>query len=128
MAPLTYLDTHVLAWLFGGELHRIPAAAREKIESSDLLASPMALVELQYLFEIGRLVRPASEVFERLSRDLGLEVCDLPFFDVARHGFDMDFTRDLFDRLIVSQAAVREAPLLTKDETIHEFYPHACWK
>ena len=127
MASLIFLDTHVAAWLFLGHLHRIPDAAKDAVNESDLLVSPMVLVELQYLFEIGRATEPADKVFEGLERELGLAICDLPFLQVARRALDQAWTRDPFDRLIVSQAALREAPLLTKDREIHEHYPGALW-
>lgn len=127
MASLIYLDTHVVAWLYAGETERIPGAARKVINESELLISPMALVELQYLIEIGRFTDPVEQVFEVLGRDLGLKVCDLPFPEVARRAFDLSWTRDPFDRLIVSQAALRETPLVTKDRNIHDNYRGALW-
>lgn len=127
MASLIYLDTHVMAWLYAGETERIPPAARKAINESELAVSPMALVELQYLIEIGRFIDPVEQVVEVLGRDLGLKVCDLPFPEVARHAFDLSWTRDPFDRLIVSQAALREAPLVTKDRDIHDNYRGALW-
>jgi len=47
----------VLVWLAGGEVEKISAPAAEAIRKSDLVISPMVLLELQYLFEIKRLVR-----------------------------------------------------------------------
>jgi hypothetical protein len=43
-----------MAWLYAGQTERIPAAVRKAGNESELLISPMALVELQYLIEIGR--------------------------------------------------------------------------
>lgn len=127
MASLIYLDTHVMAWLYAGQAERIPAASRKAINESEVLISPMALVELHYLIEIGRFTDPVEQVLEILSRDLGLKVCDLPFPEVARRAFDLSWTRDPFDRLIVSQASLREVPLVTKDGDIHEHYRGALW-
>lgn len=127
MASLTYLDTHAMAWLYAGQTERIPAAARKAVNESDLLVSPMALVELKYLIEIGRFTDPVEQVIEILGRDLGLRVCDLPFPRVARRALGLSWTRDPFDRLIVSQASLREAPLVTKDGEIHQHYPGALW-
>ena len=39
MAALAYLDTHVAAWLFAGDITRLSAAARVAIEGDDLLVS-----------------------------------------------------------------------------------------
>lgn len=127
MASLIYLDTHVAAWLYAGQIDRIPATARNVINESDVLVSPMVLVELQYLVEIGRFTDSVEQVLEVLGRDLGLKVCDLPFPEIARRALDLTWTRDPFDRLIVSQASLQEAPLVTKDGHIHEHYRGALW-
>jgi len=66
MASLIYLDTHIMAWLYAGQVGRIPAAARKAINESEVLISPMALVELQYLIEIGRFTDPVEQVLETL--------------------------------------------------------------
>ncbi len=127
MAPLIYLDTHTAVWLYAGQIERIPAVARETINECKVLISPMALIEIQYLIEVGRFTAPVEQVVEVLGRDLGLTVCDLPFSTVARRAFALNWTRDPFDRLIVSQAAVRDASLVTKDREIHQHYPGALW-
>ncbi len=127
MATLIHLDTHVVVWLFAGQVQRLPAAAQKAINENDLVISPMVLVELQYLIEIKRLAEPVDQVLEILGRDIGLTVCDLPFLRVARRALGLTWTRDPFDRLIVSQAAERQAPLVTRDRKIREHYPHAVW-
>jgi PIN domain nuclease of toxin-antitoxin system len=127
MASLIYLDTHVLAWLYAGQTERIPAPARKAINESEVLVSPMALLELQYLLEIGRFTDPVEQVLDGLGRDLGLKVCDLPFPEVARRALAQGWTRDPFDRLIVSQASIQKAPLVTKDGDIHKHYHGALW-
>lgn len=108
MAPLIYLDTHVAAWLFAGRTDLLPQTVWTLLDEHDLLVSPAVKLELQYLYEIGRTAEPARVVIEALGRDLGLKVCDLPFPDVAEIAVDQAWTRDPFDRLIVSQAMLRE--------------------
>ena len=127
MASVIYLDTHVVAWLYAGELDRIPGRARALIERSELVISPTVTLELQFLFEIRRSSRPARDVIDVLRRELGLHTCDLPFAAVSEAAASEDWTRDPFDRLIVSQAALRAAPLLTRDALIREHYPRATW-
>lgn len=39
---MMFLDTHVVVWLYAGDVGRIPRVARQKIEEQDLLISPMA--------------------------------------------------------------------------------------
>ncbi len=82
---------------------------------------------MQYLHEIGRIRVPAEEVFPHLQTAVGLGVCDLPFDRVVSAALGQSWTRDPFDRLIVAQAAVRDAPLLTRDEHLRAGYPKATW-
>ena len=127
MVALIHLDTHVLVWLYQGRLDLFPPAARDRLEEHDLAVSPMAVLELQYLHEIGRLVPMADAVVEELGRTVGLATCDRPFPAVARRALTLRWTRDPFDRLIVAQATVAGVPLLTRDEVIRRHLPEAIW-
>src|SRR4051794_3725648 len=106
MAPLIYLDTHVVAWMFAGRTELIPESVRVLLDEHDLMISPAVKLELQYLFEIRRTAEPAKTVVETLTREVGLRVCDLPFAEVVEVALAQSWTRDPFDRLIVSQAAL----------------------
>jgi PIN domain nuclease of toxin-antitoxin system len=127
MAPLIYLDTHVVTWMFAGRLDLFPARVRELLDEGELLISPAVKLELQYLFEVRRTAEPAKVVLESLGREVGLKVCDLPFSDVAEIALSLDWARDPFDRLIVSQAELRGTPLITKDRLIRDQFPRAVW-
>jgi PIN domain nuclease of toxin-antitoxin system len=127
MASLIYADTHVVAWLYAGRIDLIPTRSRSLLESHELLISPMVALELQYLFETGRAAEPARSVLQGLGRELGLRLCDLPFPDVAGIALRQSWTRDPFDRVIVAQAALRRAPLITKDSDIRAHYERALW-
>jgi PIN domain nuclease of toxin-antitoxin system len=129
MEPVIYLDTHVVFWLYamGGEAP-LSEAAREVVrDSAELRISPMVRLELQYLHEVGRTGTPAAPVVDELGSMLGLRVCDAPFAAVVQAAERQSWTRDPFDRLIVAQAALRGAKLVTKDRTIHEHYDHSIW-
>jgi len=127
MAPLIYLDTHVAAWLFAGKTDHLPPRARARIEENDLLISPAAILELQYLYEIRRVSEPAQVVLDALGLEVGLKVCDLPFARVVEAALGLGWTRDPFDRLLVAQSMARGIPLLTSDQEIRDHYPHAVW-
>jgi PIN domain nuclease of toxin-antitoxin system len=127
MAAVIYADTHVVAWLYAGRVDLIPARARTLIEDGPVLVSPMVALELEYLFETGRTSEPARTVLQALGRDLGLRLCDLPFPDVAGVALRQSWTRDPFDRIIVAQAALRRAPLITRDADIRAHYDRALW-
>ena len=125
---MIYLDTHVVAWLYAQGGAAVPKhAARIIKDSGDIRISPMVRLELRYLFEIGRVGEPPLPVLDLLSSALGLTVCPAPFPAVAREAESQDWTRDPFDRLIVAQASLSDAPLVTKDATVHEHYSHAVW-
>ena len=127
MATVAYLDTHVAAWLFAGDVTRLSAAARGAIEEDDLLVSPAVVLELQYLYETKRVADSAELVVEDLRHRLSVRVCDLPFPDVARRALALSWTRDPFDRLIVAQAALRDAKLVTKDRALRKRCGASVW-
>lgn len=128
MEALIYLDTHVAAWLYASGQERLSPPARSSLAGSDdLRVSPMVRLELQYLFEIGRVSTPASTVMDALRTSLGLAVCDASFVAVAHLAEDLGWTRDPFDRLIVAHAAVHDAHLVTKDHTLHRNYSQCVW-
>lgn len=122
-----YVDTHVLVWLFYGEMNKLGAAARHAIEEDNLVASPAAVLELELLHEIGRMRQTASQAVDTLATDLGLRICDLPFRTVVDHALKESWGRDPFDRLIVANAKAAGAPLLTKDKKILRHYSRAIW-
>ena len=51
---MTYSDTHVVVWLYGGDVERLSKAAQDQMQDEDLLVSPAVLLELEYLHEIER--------------------------------------------------------------------------
>lgn len=127
MAAVAYLDTHVVAWLHGGETKRFSKAALARVESSDLLISPVVLLELEYLFETKRATEQAERVVEALASSIGLRLCPVLFETVVRAALRQSWTRDPFDRVIVAQAAVQDAPLITKDRSIRRHYASSVW-
>jgi len=124
---MIYLDTHVVAWLYAGEARLFSRQACELIESNDLFVSPIVLLELQYLYEIGRLKTEAATISENLSERVGLQLCRSPLMQVISEAMLQSWTRDPFDRMIVATAVSNNASLLTKDRTIRDHYGGACW-
>lgn len=123
----TYLDTHVAAWLYAGRVELLSKKAKRAIEDGELLVSPAVTLELQYLYETKRAAEPGRRVIEDLRGRIGVGICDLPFDDVIGRALDHRWTRDPFDRIIVGQASLREAALLSKDRAIRSHYARALW-
>ena len=125
---MIYLDTHVVAWLYAGRITLFPDYVQEMLSREELLISPIVALELQYLFEIGRVSKKATDVVFDLEKRIGLKTCKLTFSDVVEYAVKQDWTRDPFDRIIVAQAYIRSKKIVTKDEIILSHYKHAIWK
>lgn len=125
---IAYLDTNAVLSLVQGRARTIGPDASRLIRRTELLISPMILLELEYLHEIGRIVLSAQDILRKVEHELDLRLCDLPFEEVAKAALDEKWTRDAFDRIIVAQAKVRGlAPLISADELIAEHYPRTVW-
>jgi len=124
---MIYLDTHVIVWLYASGKETLPKLALDRIREDEVTISPMVRLELQYLYEIGRVSTPAAVVFDELAAAIGLSICSQSFPAIVSAAEKQSWTRDPFDRIIVAQAALSESALITKDETIHRHYRHACW-
>jgi PIN domain nuclease of toxin-antitoxin system len=121
------LDTHVVVWLFAGEVHKLSDTAIEMIEDLDLLVSPMVQLELSYLHEIGRLRVGGADIIDDLGGRVGLRRSEMPMADVVTAGVALTWTRDPFDRLIVGDALAARSPLLTKDQQLLGSVESAVW-
>jgi len=127
VAALIHLDTHVVAWLFAGEVERMPAAVRRHLERESLAISPMVELELQYLFEIRRTTQPGALVVRDLASRIGLTLADSSFSRVVDSAAQLTWTRDPFDRLIVGHALADGVRLLTRDDVIRKHCRAALW-
>ena len=124
---MIHLDTHVLIWLFDGRIDLLPDRVQRLIEEGDLVASPMARLELDYLHEVGRLRVTGAPIVEDLGRRMGLALSPASFGDVVAQAAGLSWTRDPFDRLIVGNAMADGCPLLTADGAILEHFGDSSW-
>lgn len=124
---MIFLDTHVIAWLYQGELNKLPASVQRRLDREFLAASPFARLELAFLHEVGKTTESADHVIAELSQRLELAVSDAAAGAVCAAAQTLDWTRDPFDRLIAAHATVADTPLVTKDRTIRANLPLAWW-
>ena len=125
---ICHLDTQVVVWLSEGQVEKLPPRAQAAIEESDVVVSPMVLLELAYLYEIKRIVKPPLALVDQLRHRIGLTVRDPSFAAVIHTALFEDWTHDPFDRMIVAHArSDGEAQLVTSDRKIHEHYAQAVW-
>ena len=127
MAALIYLDTNAVLWMVGAP-ELISEDAAQAINSADaVLISPMVELEIEYLYEVGRIQQPAAVILEHIRGALDLRRCARSFASVAAAAAALKWTRDPFDRLITAQAAVGGDALITRDKIIRANYAHAHW-
>lgn len=125
---ICYLDTQVMVWLCQKQLEKLTPAAAAALEESEVLLSPMVLLELEYLYEIKRIIRAPQALLQQLEAQIGLRLCDQSFAAIVQTALFETWTRDPFDRVIVAQAKSNGyAPLVTADSKIRENYPRSTW-
>ena len=125
---ICYIDTQVAIWLNEANLAKLSHKALTLIQAADVRISPMALVELEYLYEIRRIIIKPQEILVKLAAEIGLTVCDHPFPAIAEMALGETWTSDPFDRIIVAHAKSNgAAPLVTRDEMILANYSNARW-
>ena len=136
-----HVDTHVLVWLAEANQTRL-APLQRHLEGQRLVASPIAVLELQYLYEIGRIRRSDEAILDNLGTTLGLDglggdsetlalaktahhfrrghlaVSESPWACVVGLARAQTWTRDPFDRLIVAHALADGCLLATADQKI----------
>ena len=122
-----FLDTHILYWLHDIELNKLSKVARRAIESEALLYSPIVKLELVYLRASKKLGVEIEAFFFKLENALNLHMSHSPFADLCQEAESITWTRDLFDRLIVAEATLHHAPLVTADRDIRQHYKKALW-
>ncbi len=124
---LIYLDTHVVLWLFENNLSYISKKALHLIEEQDCYISPILLLEMQYLWEIKRIKFTPQHIYNNLEKLISLKTRSFDLQKIIQQTMHMTWTRDLFDRLIVAQAQLENAHLITKDKMILKNYKYSVW-
>ena len=127
MAKEAYLDTHLVVWLYSGNLDLISQKVKDIIETNELLYSPIIKLEVQFLKEIKEIKEGPKKIIESLKKEIGLKESRIDFAKVVDASIKLTWTRDPFDRLIVSNALVTNSILLTKDENILRNYKRSVW-
>ncbi len=91
-----HLDTQVVVWLAAGETEKLSPTAAEAIRKSGLAISPMVLLELQYLYEIKRILKEPLALLNDIDTQIGLKVQDASFAGVLHTALFETWTHDPF--------------------------------
>lgn len=122
-----YLDTHTAVWLYAGEVERLPVRSRRLIDDAQVMVSAAVLLEIQFLREVGKVNIKPERFLRDMAEDIGLKVGTAPFSAIMFAAMEMSWTRDPFDRMIVAEAHLNEASLITRDRIITEHYRKSLW-
>ena len=122
------MDTNVVLFLIDPNSNRLTKRASQALERHELLVSPMVALELDYLYEAGRVLASSAIILGELYNTIDLRICSIPFDRIVKIAAKESWTRDPFDRLIVSNARANgEAPLISSDSLIAAHYPNTIW-
>lgn len=114
------LDTHFVIWILtdSSRLRKYRWIERHRPWG----VSPVSLLELQFLSEVGRISLNTSLFFAALATDARFVVDDPPLYSIVRHALTLKWTRDPFDRLLAAHSASRRVPLCTADATLRRHH------
>ena len=124
---MIHLDTHAVIWLAAGEHSRFPPFVPALLQQAPPVISPMVLLKLAYLHEIGKLKVPGQDIVNDLAGKIRLIIDTGSFAAIVQTAITLTWTRDPFDRLITATARRAGAALLTKDAIILAHESSAFW-
>ncbi len=109
------LDTHFLIWILVDSKRLSAFPWLEHYRPWGI--SPISLLEIQFLSEVGRLNVHGPEFFEVLTSDPRFVLDEVPLATLVKKALPLSWTRDPFDRLLAAHSALRRTPLCTLDHT-----------
>ena len=114
------LDTHFLLWIITGQdrLREFPWIDRYQPWG----ISPISLLEVQFLAEIGRIQVTNPELTNALGEDPRFLIDEVPIVPLVSKAMELTWTRDPFDRLLAAHSLVRRLPLCTTDRRLLRFH------
>jgi PIN domain nuclease of toxin-antitoxin system len=124
---MIYIDTHIAVFLYQGDLSLFSKKAISILEKEVPILPAMAELELEYLYEIGKLQVTPKTLVKALQHEVGLKQCELSCHSIVEKARTLTWTRDPFDRMIVGNAMLAKKHLLTKDRIILKHFKAATW-
>lgn len=120
------LDTHALIWALAND-RRLSKRARAAIEDggNDVFTSAASAWEIAIKTSAGKLHAP-SDLVEAADK-VGFVLRPVTFADVAALRALPPIHRDPFDRMLVAQAQLDNAVLVTKDALIRQYPVSVLW-
>ena len=116
------LDTHFLLWILLGSkrLKEFPWLDRYRPWG----VSPISLLEIQFLSEVGRVEVQGPEFYEVLRADPRFVIDEVALVPLITKAISLEWTRDPFDRLLAAHSLARRIPFCTLDRSVLQ---HHSW-
>ena len=126
MATMTLIDTHALLWWLSGS-RRLPKTARARIADADqtTLVSAVSAWEISIKRMLGKLQAP-DDLLDVVEAS-GLAWIPIEPLEAYEAGRLPLHHRDPFDRLLVAQAKLRSASLISGDEVFDAYEIPRVW-
>ncbi|HEX8508361.1 MAG TPA: type II toxin-antitoxin system VapC family toxin [Propionibacteriaceae bacterium] len=127
MGVTLLLDTHVLLWLLTAP-ERVPESVRALLadRANPLLVSAASALEIGTKIRIGKLAAPTlPSTLPRRINDLGATSLAITVEHALLAGSLRWDHRDPFDRILVAQATIEDATLVTVDSALIDL-PFPC--
>lgn len=107
------LDTHLLLWAVA-EPHKLPAAARKRIEAADVFVSAASIWEVSIKAALGKLAADPGELLKEIE-PAGFSLLPVTGEHAAAVARLPAIHADPFDRMLVAQAKAEPLLLFTND-------------
>ena len=124
------LDTHTFIW-WDSEPQRLSQQVLKMCQDPDnvLLASVASLWEMQIKLQLGKLKlnKPLTELVSGQQAINNIEILDVKLEHVLALAKLPSHHKDPFDRLLIAQADIEEAILVSKDQIFTEYEVKVVW-
>ena len=114
------LDTHFVVWVVSGSGRLANYPWLDKYQPWGV--SPITLLEIQLLAEVGRRHIDSPRFAKQVTSDSRFQFDDAPFTTLVQRSLELSWTRDPFDRLIAAHSLIRRIPLCSVDEVMIEHH------
>ena len=114
------LDTHFLLWIVLGAARLANYRWLDRYRPWGV--SPVSLLEIQFLAEVGKLEVKNPEFTDAVISDPRFLVDEVPLLALVRHAIPLNWTRDPFDRLLAAHSAARRVPLCSVDDRVRSHH------
>ena len=114
----TLLDTHFLLWTLLGSKRLGEFPWLHDLRPWGV--SPVSLLEIQFLAEVGRLDVVQPDLGKAVASDPRFVVDEVPLVALVEKAIPLSWTRDPFDRLLAAHSDARRVPLCSLDRRIRK--------